>query len=208
MWADALDLMMARVAASGVDLRAIAAISGSAQQHGSVYLNAARARSLASLDARTPLRRSTAKHASRARSSPIWMDSSTRTNARRSRQRSAASCCWPRAPARARSSASPDRRSGSSSSARQRPTQHTDRIHLVSSFLASLLAGRPRAARSGRRLGHEPDGSGARGTGGLRRSRRRRRSCGASFRRSSRRGAASARSRHIGRFATVFRPRR
>ncbi len=40
MWAAALDLMMGRVAGSGVDPRSIAGISGGAQQHGSVYLNA------------------------------------------------------------------------------------------------------------------------------------------------------------------------
>ena len=39
LWAAALDAMMARVAAA-VDVSRIAAISGSAQQHGSVYLNA------------------------------------------------------------------------------------------------------------------------------------------------------------------------
>ena len=38
MWAKALEIMMARVAASGLDLSKIAAVSGSAQQHGTVYL--------------------------------------------------------------------------------------------------------------------------------------------------------------------------
>ena len=40
MWADALDVMLSRVAASGLDLSRLAAISGSAQQHGSVYIGA------------------------------------------------------------------------------------------------------------------------------------------------------------------------
>src|SRR5512135_3251303 len=41
MWADALDRMMGILAAeSGIDLSQVCAISGSAQQHGSVYLNA------------------------------------------------------------------------------------------------------------------------------------------------------------------------
>jgi xylulokinase len=39
MWAEALDVMLGRVAASGLDLSRLAAISGSAQQHGSVYLS-------------------------------------------------------------------------------------------------------------------------------------------------------------------------
>ena len=40
MWAAALDRMAGILAASGVDLSAIRAITGSGQQHGSVYLNA------------------------------------------------------------------------------------------------------------------------------------------------------------------------
>lgn len=56
MWAKALELMMARVAASGLDLSRIAAVSGSAQQHGTVYLGEGgftRARSPIWLDATT-----------------------------------------------------------------------------------------------------------------------------------------------------------
>src|SRR5438046_2944171 len=50
MWADALDEMMAKIARSGADLSRLAAVSGSAQQHGSVYLNARATPALASLD--------------------------------------------------------------------------------------------------------------------------------------------------------------
>lgn len=57
MWAQALDVMMARVAASGLDLSKIAAVSGSAQQHGTVYLGD--------------------EGFTRDRS-PIWLDASTR----------------------------------------------------------------------------------------------------------------------------------
>src|SRR4026207_982358 len=39
LWVEALELMMQRLQASGLDLGQLAAISGSAQQHGSVYLN-------------------------------------------------------------------------------------------------------------------------------------------------------------------------
>src|SRR6476646_8025348 len=39
MWADALDRMMAILASSGIDLGAVRAVSGAAQQHGSVYLS-------------------------------------------------------------------------------------------------------------------------------------------------------------------------
>jgi xylulokinase len=56
MWAKALEIMMARVAASGLDLSRIAGVSGSAQQHGTVYLGEGgftRARSPIWLDATT-----------------------------------------------------------------------------------------------------------------------------------------------------------
>src|SRR5688572_19525025 len=76
MWADALDVMFTRLAESGIDLRRIAAISGSAQQHGSVYLNAAAARGLAAFDHRRPLAAQIAPLLARP-VAPIWMDSST-----------------------------------------------------------------------------------------------------------------------------------
>src|SRR5215218_1369165 len=76
MWADALDLMLARIAKSGIDVRRIAAICGSAQQHGSVYLNRGAAAALGALDPSRPLAGQVAPMLSRAES-PIWMDSST-----------------------------------------------------------------------------------------------------------------------------------
>src|SRR6266498_3523630 len=51
MWADALDLMLGRVASSGLDLSRLAAIAGSAQQHGSVYLTADATAAFGALDA-------------------------------------------------------------------------------------------------------------------------------------------------------------
>jgi xylulokinase len=58
MWTDALELMCGALAASGQDLSRLRAVSGSAQQHGSVYL---------------------AADGSFSRGvSPIWMDTSTR----------------------------------------------------------------------------------------------------------------------------------
>src|SRR5215510_1312046 len=55
MWAEALDLMMAAFAKSGLDRSALAAIAGSAQQHGSVYLRAEASMRLAGLDPAQPL---------------------------------------------------------------------------------------------------------------------------------------------------------
>src|SRR5688572_20606605 len=76
MWAEALDLMFGRIAASGADVRRIAAIAGSAQQHGSVYLNRGAAAGLGSLDPARPLAGQVRTMLSR-QESPIWMDSST-----------------------------------------------------------------------------------------------------------------------------------
>src|SRR4051812_20239436 len=75
LWAAALEEMMARVAMT-VDVSRIAAISGSAQQHGSVYLNAGATSALAALDPRRTLAEQVTPMLSRA-VSPIWMDSST-----------------------------------------------------------------------------------------------------------------------------------
>src|SRR4029450_4879108 len=80
-WSAALDVMFGRLAKSGIDLGKIAAISGSAQQHGSVYLNRAAADALGTLDPARPLTEQVAPLLSRA-ASPIWMDSSTAAECR------------------------------------------------------------------------------------------------------------------------------
>ena len=76
MWTEALDVMMARLGGVGIDLSRLAAISGSAQQHGSVYLNARGRGRLRTLDPARPLVDQVAPLLSRP-VSPIWMDSST-----------------------------------------------------------------------------------------------------------------------------------
>ena len=82
MWADALDRMLARLAQSAeVDVDNIRAISGSAQQHGSVYLN--RARAAASGGRSIPPRRS--RRSSRRSS----RDRTRRSGSMRRRARSA-----------------------------------------------------------------------------------------------------------------------
>src|SRR4051812_39889561 len=55
LWVAALDRMGAILAASGIDLSRIEAISGSGQQHGSVYLTAEATRVLGALDPARPL---------------------------------------------------------------------------------------------------------------------------------------------------------
>ena len=76
MWAEALDLLMVALKDHGVDLGQIAAIAGSGQQHGTVYLNVSAGAALAHLDANRLLGDQLETIFSRA-TSPIWMDTST-----------------------------------------------------------------------------------------------------------------------------------
>jgi xylulokinase len=76
MWVEALDTMFAQMKQDGVPLGDILAISGSGQQHGSVYLNSRGPDALARLSATKPLAKSLHSVFSRA-TSPVWMDSST-----------------------------------------------------------------------------------------------------------------------------------
>ena len=140
MWAEALDVMFGRLANSGIDLGKIAAFSGSAQQHGSVYLNRAAAGALGSLDPARPLAEQIAPLLSRA-ASPIWMDSST---AEECREITAAV-----GGAGALSTHTGSRAFERFTGPQIRKFSKTDpsgyaatgRVHLVSSFMATLLTG-------------------------------------------------------------------
>lgn len=76
MWLDALDALFDEMKKSGVPLGLIKAISGSGQQHGSVYLNASAKQALSSLDSSRSLSANLRGIFSRS-TAPIWMDSST-----------------------------------------------------------------------------------------------------------------------------------
>ena len=77
MWADALDRMLGMIASHAeLDLDNLRAISGSAQQHGSVYLNASAAPLLAHLDRAEPLAPQLRMIFTR-REAPVWLDDST-----------------------------------------------------------------------------------------------------------------------------------
>jgi len=140
LWAAALEAMMARLAAA-VDVARIAAISGSAQQHGSVYLNATATAALGSLDPARSLAEQVGPMLSRP-VSPIWMDSSTSAECRAI----AAAVGGDATLARHTGSRAFERFTGPQirKFATHEPEayERTDRVHLVSSFLASLLAGR------------------------------------------------------------------
>ncbi|KAK6139052.1 hypothetical protein DH2020_027202 [Rehmannia glutinosa] len=76
MWVEALDLILQRLDNSKLDFGKIIAISGSAQQHGSVYWKNGSYLILASLDSEKPLVDQLGEAFS-IKESPIWMDCST-----------------------------------------------------------------------------------------------------------------------------------
>jgi xylulokinase len=76
MWADALDLIFLKMKEDGVPLGEILAICGSGQQHGSVYFNDSIQKVLAHLNPKKSLVDNLQNVFSR-NTSPIWMDSST-----------------------------------------------------------------------------------------------------------------------------------
>jgi xylulokinase len=77
MWAEALERMIARLArAHPREVAGLAAVAISAQQHGSVYLNASGSARLATLDPSQPLAPQLEDAFARP-VAPIWMDSST-----------------------------------------------------------------------------------------------------------------------------------
>jgi xylulokinase len=141
MWVEALDLMLARLAASGLDLAAIAAISGSAQQHGSVYLSTP-IEQLRDVDPARPLVEPLRTMLARD-VAPIWMDSSTsRECAEISSAVGGTDVLAQHTGSRAfeRFTAAQIRKFS-----QREPAAYaaTTRIDLVSSFLCSLLVGAP-----------------------------------------------------------------
>lgn len=141
MWAAALERMTGILAASGLDLSKIRAVTGSAQQHGSVYLAASAARALRELDPARSLVEQLDGAFSRA-VSPVWMDCSTTAECAGLTSAMGGEAALARltgSRAYERFTAAQIRRFASTDPAAY---ARTDRIHLVSSFMASLLAGR------------------------------------------------------------------
>ncbi len=141
MWADSLDRLFSAMKADGFDFSGVAAVSGSGQQHGSVYLNGAFFDSVGALDASKGLAEQVGPMLSRA-TSPIWMDTSTTAECRE-------------IAAAVGGDAELSRITGSGAIERFTAAQirkffktepenyaRTRRIHLVSSFICSLMAGR------------------------------------------------------------------
>jgi len=141
MWLAALDLMCSDLQAAGVDLSSIAAISGSGQQHGSVYLKSNASHVLKVLSPAKSL--SAQMRASLSRPvAPIWMDSSTRQQCDEIEgivggatdvANLTGSRCFERF-------TGPQIRKFWRTESRR--YENTAKIHLVSSFMASVLAGK------------------------------------------------------------------
>ena len=141
MWLDALDLLFTRLSGE-VNLSRIQVIAGSGQQHGSVYVGEGFDEMLGNLDPSRGLSEQLGIHLSR-KTSPIWMDTSTGEECAEitAATGGAAEVCA---------------RSGSIAIERFTGPQirkffktdpagyaATKSIHLVSSFIASVLAGKP-----------------------------------------------------------------
>ncbi len=141
MWLDALDLCFSRMKSKGADFSSLRGISGAGQQHGTVYLNQEWERSLSAPSPSKSLSEQFHRTLSR-RTSPIWMDISTGNECREI----AVALGGPMEVCRRTGSIPIERFSGPQIRrfAKLDPECYaaTRRIHLVSSFLASILAGR------------------------------------------------------------------
>lgn len=140
MWLDALDLCLGRMRAGGCDFSTVAGISGAGQQHGTVYLGPGWTSALAHLDAAGNLSAQVAPTLTR-KTAPIWMDVSTGAEC----AEIADAVGGPSEVCRKSGSVAIERFSGPQIRRFHKTDpeayRHTARIHLVSSFLASVLAG-------------------------------------------------------------------
>ncbi|MFM2198155.1 MAG: hypothetical protein RLZZ505_1587 [Verrucomicrobiota bacterium] len=140
MWLEALDLVLERLSAQ-TDLSNVTTIAGSGQQHGSVYVSEAFDTIIADLDPASSLKAQLSSSLTRS-TSPIWMDTSTGTECAE-----IASAVGGDAEVCALSgSVAIERFTGSQIRKffKRAPSAYaaTHRIHLVSSFIASVLAGK------------------------------------------------------------------
>lgn len=74
MWVKALDMVLDRLVVQGADLSKVAALSGSAQQHGSLYWSKHGIHTLQNLDADKFLHTQIDDSAFTLTRTPIWMD--------------------------------------------------------------------------------------------------------------------------------------
>jgi xylulokinase len=140
MWLEALDLLLGELAEK-TDLSQVRTISGSGQQHGSVYLDATFEKLLSSLDKNKGLSEQISPALTRA-SSPIWMDTSTGAQCQQIAEASGGNaevCRITGSVAVERFTGPQIRRFSQNSPEKYEATSY---IHLVSSFLCSVFAGK------------------------------------------------------------------
>ena len=140
MWTAALDLLLDRMRADRAPLDRVAAISGSGQQHGSVWWKTGARDRLTALDPARTLEDQLADAFS-LEASPVWMDASTGAQCAALEQ----ALGGPQAVADITGSRAFERFTGNQIAKiyRTQPERYadTERIGLVSSFAASLLLG-------------------------------------------------------------------
>ncbi|BFZ56627.1 hypothetical protein PYCC9005_003674 [Savitreella phatthalungensis] len=141
MWMEAVDLLCTRLRDAGVDMSSIRAISGSGQQHGTIYWNSTASSTLASLDPSLSLADNLRGCLAYDRS-PNWQDASTQEECEAFEH----AVGGPHQLAKITGSKAHHRFSGPQI-ARLRKTKpdvyaNTDAISLVSSFLCSLWLGK------------------------------------------------------------------
>lgn len=140
MWLDALDLLLSRIA-NHTDLSQVEMIAGSGQQHGSVYLDATFDARISQLDPASSLSDQLASTLTRL-TAPIWMDTSTGEECAeitRALGSSEEICHRSGSIAIERFTGPQIRRF---SKCEPDAYSRTGRIHMVSSFIASVLAGK------------------------------------------------------------------
>ncbi|GFP84108.1 xylulose kinase [Phtheirospermum japonicum] len=141
MWVEALDLLLQRLNKSGLEFGKIAAVSGSGQQHGSVYWKNGSLRVLSSLDPKKRLADQLGEAFS-VKESPVWMDSSTTEQCKAIEKAVGGALVL----SELTGSRAYERYTGPQIrrifETQPEAYRDTERISLVSSFMASLLIGR------------------------------------------------------------------
>ncbi|CAK8568925.1 unnamed protein product [Lathyrus sativus] len=140
MWVEALDLIFQKLSKSNLDFSKISAVSGSGQQHGSVYWKNGSSKILSSLDHKKPLLEQL-ENAFSIKESPIWMDSSTTVECRAIEK----TCGGALELAKVTGSRAYERFTGPQIKKifdhQPEVYNNTERISLVSSFMASVFIG-------------------------------------------------------------------
>ncbi|MFW9865885.1 MAG: xylulokinase [Candidatus Thorarchaeota archaeon] len=141
MWVEALELLFTKMKDGGLPLKDIKAVSGSSQQHGTVYLNEHFEEKIMDLNTDKPLIEQIGDAFSR-KTSPIWMDSSTSQQCKEIRE----ALGGMENTIRITGSNTFERFSGPQIRKFYQESENgyhnTSIIHLVSSFLASVLIGK------------------------------------------------------------------